>query len=113
MAIVDHDEIQNKAADDVAEEYLNELILKISSNPLVEPEEPFIELVKVEAEFCQLDLQTLSKELEEQRTVVLEMVRPVRDSIEMNLCKEYESTWINELKRFDTLGRQDSLRSDD
>ena len=39
----------------------------------------------------------------EQRVVILDKARPLNESIEQLIMKEIESTWINELQRYESL----------
>lgn len=46
------------------------------------------------------------KELESESFVMIENTRGVRESLDQMYVKEFESTWINEMEKFETLGTE-------
>ena len=48
----------------------------------------------------------LEKEIENESFLQIDVLRPVKETLDQVFVKEYESTWINDLKRYETLGKQ-------
>ena len=71
-----------------------------------EPEEVFvIEREGAQACFELIEDPVLIKSTSEKRLVQIDSLRPVRESLDQLYVKEFESTWINEMQRYDTLGK--------
>ena len=46
------------------------------------------------------------KQFDEVPVVQIDVLRAISETLDQVFVKEYESTWINDLKRYETLGSQ-------
>ena len=89
-----------RVVDEVALDYTTELFSTIVAQL---PPEPTLILSPTDAFFEQVDTPVLQRVASEQRVVILDKARPLNESIEQLIMKEIESTWINELQRYESL----------
>ena len=52
----------------------------------------------------------IEKEIENESIIQIDVLRPVKETLDQLFVKEYESTWINDLKRYETLGKQEKKK---
>ena len=99
----DYEEVLNPSA--------SQQLLMDKAKQIADEDSNGLVVAKTEAFFEKIaDEFVIEKEIENESILQIDVLRPVKETLDQVFVKEYESTWINDLKRYETLGKQEKKK---